>query len=85
MTRRSTGAGAPWRVTVRHRRTGAAATLVGDVRGALPALVATVAPEGAPMGAEREVPLHDFPEAMARQLLDGHQLDDDALLAPVSG
>ncbi|MBU6365965.1 MAG: DUF3536 domain-containing protein [Gemmatimonadetes bacterium] len=77
--------GAPWRVTVRHRRTGVESVLVGSVRGAPPALHATVAPEGAPLGAEREVPLHDFPEAIARQLLEGHLLDDDALLAPVSG
>jgi hypothetical protein len=79
------GEGGRWRVVVRHRRTGAASVLVGTVRGAPPTLVATVAPEGAPLGAEREVPLHDFPEPVARQLLEGHALDDDALLAPVSG
>jgi hypothetical protein len=31
------------------------------------------------------VPLHDFPEALARQLLAPHALDDEALLGPVAG
>jgi hypothetical protein len=47
--------------------------------------VAVLAPVGAPLGAEREVPLHDFPEALARQLLAPHALDDEALLGPVAG
>jgi hypothetical protein len=79
------GGGPGWRATVRHRRTGAVSTMDGTIRGAPPALVAVLAPVGAPLGAEREVPLHDFPEALARQLLAPHALDDEALLAPVIG
>jgi hypothetical protein len=77
--------GGGWQVQVQHRRTGAVTTLAGTLRGAPPALVAVLAPVGAPLGAEREVPLHDFPEALARQLLAPHTLDDEALLAPVAG
>ena len=82
---RHVNGGDGWQVTVQHRRTGAVTTLAGTLRGAPPSLVAVLAPVGAPLGAEREVPLHDFPEALARQLLAPHALDDEALLGPVAG
>jgi hypothetical protein len=67
-----------WVVRTRHRRTGATAMFTGRVEGAGPSQVVHIAPEN---GASEEVRPHEFPEAVARELLRTCANEDAALLA----
>ena len=69
-----------WLVTVTHRRTLQATRLSASVRGTGPGLSVRVWETGAPAGSERTIPLHEFPEAIAREILQLTALDDIALL-----
>lgn len=69
-----------WRVRTTHRRTGAVATFTGRVEGVGPSQVVHVAPEN---GASEEVRPHEYPEAIARQVLGASATDDVALLGAV--
>jgi hypothetical protein len=66
-----------WRVRVTHRRSGATAVFTGRVEGTGPSLVVHIAPE---QGASEEVRPHEFPEAIARELLRASATEDVALL-----
>jgi hypothetical protein len=69
-----------WVVRTRHRRTGATATFTGRIEGAGPLRVVHIAPEN---GEAEDVRPHEFPEAVARELLRGSATDDVALLGDI--
>lgn len=69
-----------WVVQTKHRRSGATAMFTGRVKGAGPSQVVHIAPEN---GASEEVRPHEFPEAVARELLRGSATDDVALLGDI--
>jgi hypothetical protein len=69
-----------WVVRTRHRRTGATAMFTGRVEGAGPSQVVHIAPEN---GATEQLRPHEFPEAVARELLRGSATDDVALLGAI--
>ncbi|MES2522081.1 MAG: DUF3536 domain-containing protein [Gemmatimonadota bacterium] len=73
--------GEGWSVSATHRRTMQVTRLTAIVRGAGPQLVVTVCERDAPPGAERDIPVHEFPELVARLLLGATSLDDIALAA----
>jgi len=70
-----------WEATVTHRRTGHSALLSGRAIGAGPALTVCVTQADVADGALHEIPIHEFPESLARELLRGFANDDDALLS----
>jgi len=69
-----------WRVRTTHRRSGAQASFTGHVEGIGPSQVVHIAPEH---GASEEVKPHEFPEAIAREILRQSATDDVALLGAV--
>ncbi len=75
---------APWHVTLVHRRTGASRTFVGHVHGTGPGLTVDIAETDANVGDTHGINVHEFPEAIARQLLRPMALSDEALFDEVS-
>jgi alpha-amylase/alpha-mannosidase (GH57 family) len=71
---------APYGVAMVHRRTGQRIQLEGVVTGAGPALTVRINEPGADAAHARVVPLRDFPESVALELLRPLALDDAALL-----
>jgi hypothetical protein len=72
--------GDQWVVQTAHRRSGATATFTGVVDGEGPSLVIHIAPEN---GETEEVRPHEFPEAVARELLKTCANEDVALLGDI--
>ena len=70
-----------WLVTVTHRRTLQATRLVARVRGTGPSLVVSVTDAQEEHGSAKDIPVFEFPEAIARLLLGATALDDIALMA----
>ncbi|HYW30414.1 MAG TPA: DUF3536 domain-containing protein [Gemmatimonas sp.] len=77
---------ADWSVVATHRRTMMTTRLTARVCGSGPGLVVTVCEPDAPAGADRDIAVHEFPEAAARLLLGVTALDDIALadIAPAA-
>jgi hypothetical protein len=74
---------APWRVTLRHRRTGSVRSFVGHVHGTGPGLTVDLSESAGDAGETHGVNIHEFPEALARQLLRPMALSDEALFDEV--
>ncbi len=68
-----------WRVTLSHRRTGAVRAFVGTVNGAGPELTVTLSEPGAPSPTLHDINIHEFPESIARQILQPLALSEGAL------
>jgi alpha-amylase/alpha-mannosidase (GH57 family) len=79
-----TARGSEWFSEVRHRRTGARARFVGHVQRSAPSLAVSLGIPDSPPSSWESVNVHEFPEAIARQLLAPTALTDDALLAEVA-
>jgi len=75
---------APWRVTLAHRRTGASRSFVGHVHGSGPGLTVDLSETETDVGDTHGINVHEFPEAIARQLLRPMALSDEALFDEVS-
>ncbi len=71
---------AQWRGRGTHRRTGAASSFTGHAEGTGPSQVVHIAPE---QGASEEVRPHEFPEAIAREILRRSATADIALLGAI--
>jgi alpha-amylase/alpha-mannosidase (GH57 family) len=74
---------ASWRVTLAHRRTGASRTFVGHVHGTGPGLTVDLSETEADVGDTHGINVHEFPEAIARELLRPMALSDEALFDEV--
>ena len=79
-----------WHVSLSHRRTGVIRTFTGHLHGTGPGLAVhlvegDISPHAAtvPAGAALEVNIHEFPEAIARQILRPMALSESALLDEV--
>ncbi len=70
-----------WLTTLVHRRTGAITRLTGSPHGAGPSLTVRLSMEHAEPGAEREINVHEFPDAIARVILTPGALSDEAMLS----
>ncbi len=68
-----------WKATLGHRRTGAVRAFVGFVHGAGAELTVTLTETGVTLPAVHEINIHEFPETIARQILQPLALTDDAL------
>ena len=68
-----------WDVMVTHRRTGQQATLSGRMIGSGPSLLVALTQIDVPDGASHEIPIHEFPESLARELLRSFANSDEAL------
>ncbi len=69
--------GAPYHVSLQHRRTGAIVALTGTVEGHGPTLRVIMRESGSET--TREIGVHEFPESIARALLRPYALDEAAL------
>mgnify|MGYP000075100440 CR=1 FL=1 len=68
-----------WHAALRHRRTGHYSSLTGTVTGSGPTLSVTITQVNVDDGASHVVPVHEFPESLARTLLHAFVDRDDAL------
>ena len=68
-----------WEATVTHRRTGHSALLSGYAIGEGPSLTVRVTQVNVDNGASHQIPVHEFPESLARELLRSFATLDEAL------